>query len=221
MTQHDPKTITHAPVPSSRDRSGPARGLRDAASGDTIALPLEATMWIGSHQACTLRIVGDVHVSGWHCRIVQLPDDHIVVYDNRSKNGTHVNGSRVTASTLAVGAVLTVGATSFVVYGPNSERDRYDTPKLDSIVRERVRIYGSERKAAQALGVAKSTLNRWKTPRTAAADAPTLVETIPVAIEDTAPMERPERRTDPRAVPIVPPHRTDRTDDDTDDEGSQ
>lgn len=195
-TKDTPGTVTQVPIESSRDVTGPAVGLRVAKTGTRIPLPAGGgTMWLGSDSWCSVVIDDDPTVSGKHCRILQHPAGHYVVYDHGSKNGTYVNGSRVQLSTLAVSAVLRIGDTSFVVYGPNSPEDHPGTPKLDSIVREQIRIHGSERKAAAALDVAKSTLNRRKTPRASSA--------VPTPVEDKTPTERPPRSTDPRAVPIV------------------
>ena len=61
-------------------------------------------------------VVGDPMVSRRHCAIVVRPDLHCEVHDTASRNGTYVNGERVTAPTaLRSGDALELGCCRLVL----------------------------------------------------------------------------------------------------------
>ena len=68
---------------------------------------LEATVTIGRLADNTLQI-DNPSVSGHHCRIL-LDEQHYVVEDNNSTNGTYVNSKRVTRGELKNGDELLIG----------------------------------------------------------------------------------------------------------------
>jgi len=79
----------------------------------------EAPFRIGRHPEAEVRM-DDPCVSRWHCQIEQVGVG-LTVRDLGSKNGTFVNGLRVTEASLLPGDRLTVGRTSFSV---EYERER-------------------------------------------------------------------------------------------------
>lgn len=70
---------------------------------------------IGRSDGCELRIAWDERVSRTHAVIERMGDDWVVVDDGLSRNGTFVNGARVTGRRrLADRDVLRVGRTSLL-----------------------------------------------------------------------------------------------------------
>lgn len=65
------------------------------------------------------------HVSRQHCEL-QHVEDAVVVRDMDSKNGTYVNGLKVSEAVLKPGDKLTVGAISFIVEYQPHERTSSD-----------------------------------------------------------------------------------------------
>jgi hypothetical protein len=79
------------------------------ANGSVIALD-EPEYLVGRHSDSSLQI-SDPGVSGFHCRIFRTGDAY-VIEDLKSRNGTWVNGNRVTHATLRPGDELRLGGTS-------------------------------------------------------------------------------------------------------------
>ncbi|MEC9396689.1 MAG: FHA domain-containing protein, partial [Myxococcota bacterium] len=55
-------------------------------------------------------VLEDDTVSRFHCRIVQ-EDEHYILIDQGSTNGTHINGVRIRQAFLTPGATIAVGNT--------------------------------------------------------------------------------------------------------------
>ena len=87
---------------------------KSPAEAPEIALELdEAPASVGRDREADL-CLDECHVSRQHCEIERV-DGGVVVRDTDSKNGTFVNGLRVSEAALKPGDKLTVGAISFIV----------------------------------------------------------------------------------------------------------
>lgn len=104
LTDRDRRRAAAAvPTPS----SGPCLAIED--SGDVVHVPLEAAVTrVGRGMTATLHI-DDPTVSRRHALLVQR-DGEVVLCDDRSTNGTWLNGERVREASLAHGDVIQLGA---------------------------------------------------------------------------------------------------------------
>ena len=53
-------------------------------------------LWTGRGAACDVRVGGDERASRCHAELVRVPDGWAVVDDGLSRNGTYVDGRRIT-----------------------------------------------------------------------------------------------------------------------------
>jgi pSer/pThr/pTyr-binding forkhead associated (FHA) protein len=67
-------------------------------------------MIIGRSRSCDLR-VNDGHISAKHCQISRI-GENFVLHDLSSKNGTCINGNKVTEGILQNGDEIKIGDTS-------------------------------------------------------------------------------------------------------------
>ncbi|MBM4034716.1 MAG: FHA domain-containing protein [Planctomycetes bacterium] len=74
----------------------------------------ERVVTIGRGHECTVQI-HDEGASRKHCAIEQLPDGSFRLSDLASRNGTRLNGERITEHALKAGDVVLVGTTKIVV----------------------------------------------------------------------------------------------------------
>jgi len=89
-----------------------------------VALELEgSSATVGRDREADL-CLKERHVSRQHCELERV-EDAVVVRDTDSKNGTYVNGLKVSEAVLKPGDKLTVGRISFIVEYPACEQ----TPK--------------------------------------------------------------------------------------------
>jgi DNA-binding NtrC family response regulator len=110
-----------APVPA-RKTAEPARrpavALRVAGTGREVLLPADVgSFGIGRDPANHLVLTDDAFVSSFHCLLVRGEADRVVVRDQRSKNGTFVNGTRIAESDVKPGARITIGRTTLALVG--------------------------------------------------------------------------------------------------------
>jgi transcriptional regulator with PAS, ATPase and Fis domain len=97
-----------------RPRSGSVVGLRNTATSEVFELDRERSRWmIGSDPSCDLSI-DDPYVSRTHCIVERRASGALVVRDQRSRNGTYVDGHPVEVSELRIGSYLAVGRTTLV-----------------------------------------------------------------------------------------------------------
>ena len=148
----------------------PLRFLRVLPDGPTLPLHEhldpeypDRPVVIGTSPRCAI-ILGDRQVSARHC-LLEHREGRWYVSDNRSRNGTFVNCVPLAHAQveLVAGNLLTVGATTLMACGRRGEAQ---APRISGAgpmerARRAVRAHGSKRKAAGALGVARSTLGRW------------------------------------------------------------
>ena len=93
--------------------------LRYNKEGVTVEVTLDsADITIGRADDCTLQIQGDGEVSRLHCSIQRRDDDHFLIMDSASRNGTFVNGVRLMdeAKELQHGDRIRIGKTTMVYY---------------------------------------------------------------------------------------------------------
>jgi hypothetical protein len=93
--------------------------ITDADSEARIVPLTEAEHLIGRRSENDIQLV-DVGISGFHARIFRSGDSYIVE-DMKSRNGTWLNGTRITQTALVNGDVLRLGATDLryeVLYDP-------------------------------------------------------------------------------------------------------
>ena len=93
--------------------------LTPTGGGDPVPLGKER-LTIGRRENCDV-VLRFPNVSGQHCRL-SLESGYWFVKDLNSRNGTKVNGSRVTRKRLDPGSVLSVAKHEFVI--------EYDPEKL-------------------------------------------------------------------------------------------
>jgi transcriptional regulator with PAS, ATPase and Fis domain len=79
---------------------------------------IDGILSVGRATGCDIR-VRDPYVSSKHCQFERRPNGFFV-RDLKSRNGVKLNGVRVTEAELLPGAEITVGSTSFIFQGYNS-----------------------------------------------------------------------------------------------------
>ncbi|HUS68024.1 MAG TPA: sigma 54-interacting transcriptional regulator [Kofleriaceae bacterium] len=105
--------------------------LRVHGSGAEHELALDdGRVLIGSAPGCDV-VVDDPYVSAEHCLLERRNGERLVVRDQRSKNGTYINGNRVEVAELAVGAILTLGHTGLLALG---RRSRHRPPAAAALL---------------------------------------------------------------------------------------
>jgi pSer/pThr/pTyr-binding forkhead associated (FHA) protein len=73
----------------------------------------------------------DPFVSRKHC-VIKTEDEHYVIQDLNSANGTFINGERVNAGLLKEGSLIGIGASQFLFRLPKDRRSEISDPKIDS-----------------------------------------------------------------------------------------
>ena len=92
--------------------------IRIYGSGREIELPPgdAGRVVVGAGPTCEIAL-DDPYASAVHCELERRPHGRLLVRDRGSKNGTFLNGNRVEAAELPIGAVLTVGRTGLLALG--------------------------------------------------------------------------------------------------------
>jgi hypothetical protein len=102
-------------------RGGPFLVYRDG-GGAQVILFLDAPVTVGRRPDRDVALPWDTEVSRLHAQLEPVGSDWIVVDDGLSRNGTYVNGARISGRTrLRDGDVLRVGQTSMAYRRPESE----------------------------------------------------------------------------------------------------
>jgi pSer/pThr/pTyr-binding forkhead associated (FHA) protein len=92
-----------------QDRPGPGRFLAVVHGDEVVHVPLErAVTRLGRSIAADVHL-DDPSVSRRHALVVER-GDRVVLLDDRSMNGTWLNGERIREATLADGDVIGLGA---------------------------------------------------------------------------------------------------------------
>ena len=97
------RAVSALPVPE------PGRYLGIESGEEVVLIPLDGTVTrLGRSMAATVHL-DDASVSRRHALVVQRGDD-VVLLDDRSMNGTFVNGERVREAVLSDGDLVELGA---------------------------------------------------------------------------------------------------------------
>ncbi len=81
----------------------------------TTPLPLQGSFGIGRHAENDICLKDDDVASRFHCVIERNAEGHYVVKDLGSRNGTRLNGERISESLLSAGDIISVGQHTFSV----------------------------------------------------------------------------------------------------------
>lgn len=141
-------------------------GLRTIPSGKSFAFDdfryqgsQKKYITVGSSPTADVSI-DDPAVSRRHC-LIERKVNAVTVFDCKSRNGTWVNGARVTESVLIPGSLLTLGTTSLLAYDDCSRRTIIAC-SIPSFLHNALIVYeGNLSETADAIGVPKSTLWGW------------------------------------------------------------
>ncbi|MCC6622772.1 MAG: sigma 54-interacting transcriptional regulator [Deltaproteobacteria bacterium] len=98
-----------------------------------MRIPIAAATTIGRGPAGVGLAIVDPRMSGRHVTLIPEADGGLYFVDHESKNGTFVNGRRVTSGRLWVGDVLRCGTTIFVVVEGGAVDEVDEDPKADRI----------------------------------------------------------------------------------------
>lgn len=118
---------------------------------------------IGRSMYCDI-VVADPCVSSLHTFLFRK-GDRVFLVDAGSKNRVLVNGVRVHRGSVELfsGSVITVGSVQLLACGRAGAEQQACIPArdVDTYLRSATELYGSQRKAARILRIARSTLARW------------------------------------------------------------
>ena len=73
----------------------------------------------------------DPFVSRKHC-VIRTENEHFVIQDLNSSNGTFINAERVDAGLLKEGSLIGIGSSLFLFRRPKDLRSEISDPKIDS-----------------------------------------------------------------------------------------
>ena len=73
----------------------------------------------------------DPFVSRKHC-VIRTENEHFVIQDLNSSNGTFINGERVDAGLLKEGSLIGIGSSLFLFRLPKDHRSEISDPRIDS-----------------------------------------------------------------------------------------
>lgn len=98
-------------------------------SGAEFSMQRESSYLIGTDTETCDIIFHDLSVSRQHARIVIDADDKVVIEDLNSRNGTFVDGEKITGrKAIASSTLITMGTTTFVVMDRKGERKTIISP---------------------------------------------------------------------------------------------
>jgi hypothetical protein len=118
---------------------------------------------IGASSQCHIQI-NDERVSSVHCGLVHnFRTRRVMVHDCGSTNGLFVNGIRVHASEVDPGDTITVGNTHLYAFGKDEPQARIliTASTHREFIERALATLGSERTAAEAIDVPRTTLRDW------------------------------------------------------------
>ena len=98
--------------------------------GDMIPL-LQTNLLVGRRESCDI-VLRFSNVSAHHCEL-QLKDGYWYVKDLKSRNGTKVNGTRVTERYLEPGDVLSIAKHKYELQFSPSDLGAIGPPPLESV----------------------------------------------------------------------------------------
>jgi len=130
------------------------------ASGDPTEVTVDSdTVVIGRSSSCDLPVM-DASMSRRHARLFLTPEGWMVE-DLGSRNGTLVNGDRISGTVrVQDGDVISMAISSVTVGGRTSARSETDAPAAASVFRSAATILNETRRAADA-AADRETLERY------------------------------------------------------------
>jgi hypothetical protein len=101
-------------APAGADPRGPFLVFRDSAgTSRVVSLESATAMTIGRGAGCDLQLPEDAQVSRVHAQLERVGPDWTLIDDGLSRNGTYVNGQRISGRRrLRDGDIVLIGATS-------------------------------------------------------------------------------------------------------------
>ncbi len=149
------------------ERAGIPFLLYHDVDGAQIILTLDAQasqITIGREEANTLRLAWDVNVSRAHAEIVRVGSEWALVDDGLSRNGSYVNGERVTGRRrLREGDAIRVGLTTLVYCSPG---EHHGTTAMAHGLPNASQLSPAQRRVLIALARPYATENGYPTPAT-------------------------------------------------------
>jgi pSer/pThr/pTyr-binding forkhead associated (FHA) protein len=161
-------TLTVMATPAFAIKAVPVVGLQQLPDGPRYPFDdfcaedqPKRTLLVGAHPNCDI-LVQDNGASARHCLLERHPRS-VSVHDCGSKNKTYVDGVPCGTTSLRAGALLTVGTTTLLAFGPGEAAPQalIAASSLHSFYMRATDVYGSQRRAADAIGVPYSTLQGW------------------------------------------------------------
>lgn len=109
--------------------AGPNNGAEFSMQSDTSYV-------IGTDPTTCDIVFNDVSVSRQHARLTISKEEQLLIEDLKSRNGTLIDGKKVTsAQALEPNALVSIGTTTFVVFDRENERNTIISPLLPAIVK--------------------------------------------------------------------------------------
>jgi pSer/pThr/pTyr-binding forkhead associated (FHA) protein len=119
------------------ERAGDPFVIYRGEGGGQLLFTLHSTqreLTIGRHNECDLALEWDPQVSGLHAQLNNAAGQWLISDDGLSRNGTFVNGERVTGRRrLEDGDQLEVGKTMLIFRSPVADRSRSTTLGVESV----------------------------------------------------------------------------------------
>ena len=164
-------TVTWDYARSRRKVSDPVQTLKLLPDGPVFRLDVHRRWgWpkrylsVGADSRCNI-VIDEPTISALHGFFVRKRRaSRLFVEDARSKNGVWVNNVRVYGKVeVASGSLVSLGAALLLACGKNGEKQRpiVSGSTLHEILERAIAIYGSQRKAAEALRIKQATYSRW------------------------------------------------------------
>ncbi|HSI80247.1 MAG TPA: FHA domain-containing protein [Solirubrobacterales bacterium] len=151
-----PKPVTASELKAQIEaerRGEPFLVHRDGAGElQTVVIDRQAEeLWVGRASSTDLRLDWDREVSGLHAQLERIGDDVTLVDDGLSRNGSYVNGERITGRRrLRDGDVLRFGRTSVLYRAPAPGRESLETLlSVDPV--QRIEVSPAQRRVLVAL----------------------------------------------------------------------
>lgn len=113
---------------------------------------------VGRGRYCDIQL-SDPTVSTLHCHILRQEDGSFLIRDTESTNGILVNHIQVESAPLAPGMWVFIGQTELVVLG-HERKVPITASTNSSFLANAARIYGSDRKAGEAVNKSHTTIRR-------------------------------------------------------------
>jgi pSer/pThr/pTyr-binding forkhead associated (FHA) protein len=115
--RRETRPVPHATAARMNPRRGTPVALRVMGSGAEVVVPDGVERFSIGSDAGNHLVVQDQFVSGLHCVLERRAPGQWTLKDRQSKNGTFVDGVRVSESQVGPGSRIVVGGTSLALVG--------------------------------------------------------------------------------------------------------